>query len=196
MTMDNTVPRRPAHILNTGRRTAPASGKDLRWPTGFALLWLAAAAAGAAGVWCADHFTAAIERHLTMWVGATAPTSTLVMDPDEAVKLARGSLMRLGDAVRTGNYAVFRATASSAFQSHNSEHDLAVIFAWLQETNVSLLAAVDLEPDDLRPAVLEENRRLLLRGALGPGEHAINFDLLYEPETDAWQLFGVAIYKD
>jgi hypothetical protein len=194
MTMDHTVPHGPVDVLKSGRRAAPASGSDPSWSTGFVVLWLAAAAAGAVGVWCADNVNAAVERYLMMWAGATAPAS--IIEPDEAAKLARGSLMRLGDAVRTKNFAIFRATASSAFQSQNSEQDLAVIFAWLKQENVSLSAAADLAPDVMQPAILEENRRLLLRGALQDGEQSLNFDLLYEPEADAWQLFGVAIYRD
>lgn len=174
-------------------RPGQAQVRHQVWPFGFALLWATAVIVGAGGVLLASHLEIGLPTQF-MRAGAVAPAA--IIEPEEAVSLVRRSLLRLDDAIRTGNYAVFRATASPAFQTNNSEQDLATIFSWVRDSNMSLAAASDLRSSALQPAALEQDRHLMLRGVLADSDQTLNFDLLYEPESDGWCLFGVAIYRD
>lgn len=119
-----------------------------------------------------------------------------VVAPAIAVSLARTALLRLDDANRTGNYAVFRDAAAPAFQSINTATGLGGIFAWLREQRISLAGAALLEPGDMSRPDMEPGGILHLRGTLPAEAEAVSFDLLFQKMSGEWRLFGIAVYRE
>lgn len=184
-------PSRPA-FLRTAKLAPPHPRRQLP-ALGLALLWALAAVSGSSFVLLMDQTS---NLHLELF-GAADSQSTPgdVMDRAQAAALARVVLMRLDDANRTGNYAVFQEMATPSFKTMNSAADLQRIFAWLRAEQHALSSAAWLAPSSLRPVVMEKGELLHIRGMLPGAANALNFDLLLQQSNGDWLVFGVAIYR-
>ena len=172
------------------RPTFQRSGGSLLGFLAFAVL---AATSGATAVLVLHHL---IDRAYPGAELSSVAGPGEVVAPATAVSLARCALLRLDDANRTGNYAVFRDAASPAFQSINTATGLGGIFGWLREQRISLAGAALLEPGDLGRPDMEPGGILHLRGTLAAEPEAVSFDLLFQKITGEWRLFGIAVYRE
>jgi hypothetical protein len=175
------------------QRRVAAPIEERLWSFGFLSLWLFAVTIGALGL------LILLKTEFNLPAGpppAGTSAATTIIHPNEAMHLVKAELSRLGDAIRTGDYAMFRGMASSAFQANSTEYDLSRIFALIATSDISLAAASDINTGNLQPAILEQDNRLLLRGRADEGTAPHNFDLLFEIENGYWRLFGVTIYRD
>ena len=201
--LDATPQSLPAQFLKPlapasrpGRREAEPKG--LLPSLGLAVLWALAAVSGSAFVLLMDQMPISLgSRFASARIdgGSAEPIGR-----GTAVALARTVLLRLDDANRTGNYAIFRDTSSAAFQSMNGVDDLARIFAWLREQRVSLAPAALLEPGLLSPTVMEKGGIVHIRGSVPDKIGGLNFDLLFQDPAQPgmaadWRLFGIALYR-
>lgn len=127
--------------------------------------------------------------------GKAAPAQAAAqpaVSAQEALYLVRSSLLTLNDANKSGNYSVLRDLAAPRFQAANSSADLARIFTDLRERKFDLFGVLLIVPRFHAPPRIE-NGMLRLRGAFPTAPLEIDFDLLFEKESGAWRLFGIAV---
>jgi hypothetical protein len=75
------------------------------------------------------------------------PAKARVQVPlDQALLLVRSTLLTLNDANHSGNYTVLRDLASQEFQAKNTSADLALVFAEMRKSNLSLFSVTLLSP--------------------------------------------------
>jgi hypothetical protein len=160
---------------------------------GLALLWALAAVSGSSFVLMMDQ---AQFRPSFLAVGESYnTTSSEAIARPLAAAMARTALLRLDDASRASNFAVFRDRAAASFQKMNSADDLQRIFGWLREHNVSLATAATLDPATLSPSVMEKGDILHVRGSLRDDGQELSFDVLFQQEGGTWKVFGIAVYR-
>lgn len=153
---------------------------------------LAVAVATAIGV------TLLLEEIPQSWPQAWVQRSLRTADPaqrerEQAVFLVRSTLMAVGDANRTGNYAVLRDLAAPPFQSANSPANLASVFAGLRQSGLDLRRAAMAEPHfDGQPAVGADGV-LRMRGRLAGPLADVAFALAYVTVADDWRLIEITI---
>jgi hypothetical protein len=182
---------RPA-FLRTAAQAPPHPRRQLP-AFGLALLWALAAVSGSSFVLLMDQ---ASNLHLELFGAADSQSEPGDgMDRAHAAALARVVLMRLDDANRTGNYAVFHEMAAPSFKAMNSAADLQRIFAWLRTDQHALSSAAWLGPSSLSPVVMEKGELLHVRGMLPGVPSALTFDLLLQQSNGDWLVFGVALYR-
>ena len=180
--------------LLSGARAPPPRPRSRPIVTGrLAMLWLLAAATGSgvvqiamprAGTMIGDMVTGSVDR----------PPAE-IMARDEAVALSRLVLLRLDDANRSGNYAVFRDLAAPSFQKMNSTADLERIFSWLKQEGVVLAPAALLDDQSLQPVTREKNDLVHIRGVVPNIPRGLGFDLLLQRAAGEWLVFGIAVYR-
>ena len=125
-------------------------------------------------------------------VATTAP-DLAVPSPENTIILIRSTLLRLNDAMRSGNYTVFRDLAAPSFRDANNAGRLYQIFADLSARRIDLSATAILAPKLPQPPSIDQNNRLHIGGYF-PGEPVqINFDLLFEAVANQWRLFGISV---
>ena len=181
--------------LTRPEKMLPPAGRHLTPTAGLAFAWMLAALTGALIVQAVDPAADRVRAHFLTATSADLPVEPI--DRAEAVALSRAVLLRLDDANRTGNYAVFREMSAPAFQAINSANDLQRIFGWLREQGQSLASAASLDADALRPSVLEKGGFLHVRGAMPGVPGGLSFDLLLQqsPGDSHWRVFGIAVYR-
>jgi hypothetical protein len=160
---------------------------------GLALLWALAAVSGSSFVLMMEQ--AQFRPGFSAAGASFKSTSSEAIARPLAAAMARTVLLRLDDASRAGNFAVFRDRAAASFQKMNSTDDLQRIFGWLREHNVSLAAAATLDPNMLSPPVMEKGQILHVRGTLPDEGQELSFDVLFQHEGGTWKVFGIAVYR-
>lgn len=186
--------RRPVRSdLVASEKPAPSARRRQGPASRLVLAWILAACTG----------SMIVQAVLPVANGTLVPLATGSIDrkPPEpidrlaAVALSRAVLLRLDDASRTGNYAVFRDMAAPAFQAMNSAADLERIFAWMRNDGLKLTSAAALDAASLRPTTMEKGGILHVRGALPDIPGGLSFDLLMQQSTGEWRVFGIAVYR-
>ena len=127
--------------------------------------------------------------------GNTAPAAPqpVVPSPENTVILIRSTLLRLNDAMHSGNYTVLRDLAAPSLRDANTAGRLYQIFSALSAKGIDLSAAAILAPKLPQPPSIDQNKRLHISGYF-PGEPVqINFDLLFEAVANQWRLFGISV---
>jgi len=124
---------------------------------------------------------------------SVAQTPLQVPDANGLTILARTTIVALNHANRSGNYTVFRALASPAFQQTNTPAKLAGIFANLRSPDLDFGPIVLFNPKFTKPPALNPQRLLRLTGYFPTSPLRINFDLVYQRVGERWQLFGIAV---
>ena len=131
------------------------------------------------------------------WAPAQSKQTTAadfaVPSAESIVIMTRTVLLGLNDAVRTGNYTVFRDVASPSFREANSVRRLRQIFSSLSAQGMDL-AAVAILPFNLPQApAIDQNKRLHILGYF-PGEPIqLNFELVFEAVANQWRLYGISV---
>lgn len=183
-----------AGLQTDGEPSTPRRTRSGRQPSfGLATSWMLAAIVGSVIVQIAPPLAHETIDQLT--TGSIERLSPEPIDRKQAVALARAALLRLDDANRTGNYAVFCDMAAPDFKRINSPADLERIFAWLRNDGLALTSAAALEATSLQPTVLEKNGILHVRGALPGIPGGLGFDLLLQRAANEWLIFGIAVYR-
>lgn len=158
---------------------------------GFALFVLLAALSGASAV--------LMMHQLGVWPDQRFETAALpeaAVERAAALARARSVLMRLDDANRSGNYAVFRDMAAPGFQQINSAEDLARIFGWLRKEKVRLQSAPGLLDRSLKIETIEPQGLLRYTGLAATNGAPVNFDLIFQESGGDWRLFGIAVFRE
>ncbi len=107
--------------------------------------------------------------------------------------LIRATLLRLNDALSSGNYTVMRDLAAPSFAQANSAGRLYQIFANLSARGVELAAVAILPPQLPETPSIDPNGRLRIKGYF-PGQPVqIDFDMQFEVVNQRWRLFALSV---
>lgn len=123
---------------------------------------------------------------------ATAETPK-IPDPYKLNMLIRTTLIALNHANRTGNYTVLRDLSAPAFARTNDAAKLAEIFAKLRKRGLDISPILFFQPKLRGPAKLTDNGLLRLTGYFETKPEQISFDMLFQPVSGNWLLFGLAV---
>ena len=107
--------------------------------------------------------------------------------------LVRSTLLALNDANRTGNYTVLRDLSAPSMRERVTAADLATVFAALRKSNLDLGMAALAAPELDGPPMLDQARRLVLKGEYATQPNRVVFELVFEPVGGHWRLFDVMI---
>jgi hypothetical protein len=122
------------------------------------------------------------------------PAKARVQVPlDQALLLVRSTLLTLNDANHSGNYTVLRDLASQEFQAKNTSADLALVFAEMRKSNLSLFSVMLLSPQLSAAPDIDAEGRLRISGYVLTSPQQVKFDLLYESSSRKWKLLNINI---
>lgn len=107
--------------------------------------------------------------------------------------LIRNSVIALNQANLTGNYTVLRDLAAPGFRATNSAASLAIAFTNLRNKKADLGAVVLLPPKLTAKPGFDSAGRLVLRGYFPSKPAQVQFQLVYQPVSGKWRLFGIAV---
>jgi len=124
---------------------------------------------------------------------AQPPAGALPISNEQALYLARSTLLRLNDANRSGNYTVLRDLAAPDFQAKNTAADLAQSFTDLRRRNFDLFGAALLAPQFSVLPALDASGKLRLKGSFPTRPLRIEFDLLFQSVGGRWRLYGISV---
>ncbi|PDQ22480.1 hypothetical protein CN311_03570 [Mesorhizobium sanjuanii] len=114
------------------------------------------------------------------------------IDRNGVLILTRSALLALDQANKTGNYTVLRDLGSPHFQT-NSAAQLGDIFANQRKQGVDFSAVAVLEPQLTLLPQIEPNGMLHMAGFFPSVPLQVNFELLFEPVSRQWKIFGVSV---
>lgn len=107
--------------------------------------------------------------------------------------LIRSTILRLNDALLTGNFTVMRDLAAPSFTQANSAGRLYQIFANLSAQGIDLSAVAILAPQLPETPAIDQKGRLRIKGHF-PGQPVqINFDMQFETVDRRWRLLALSI---
>lgn len=112
---------------------------------------------------------------------------------DQALLLARTTLLTLNDANRSGNYTVLRDLGSPEFQARNTAADLGLVFAEMRKSGLSLFSVLLLTPQLTSAPELDNDGRLRVSGFVPMRPQQVKFDLVYEQSGGQWKLLNLGI---
>ncbi len=123
-----------------------------------------------------------------------APARTKVHVPvDQALLLVRSTLLTLNDANQSGNYTVLRDLASREFQIRNTSADLALVFADMRRSNLSLFSVMLLSPQLSGTPDIDADGHLRISGYVPTSPQQVKFDLVFEASSRQWKLLSLNI---
>lgn len=114
-------------------------------------------------------------------------------DTDLVVILVRDAIAALNQANWTGNYTVLRDYASPNFAAVNDPARLAQIFQALREEKVNLAPVLVLPPTFTQADMIDNGKRLQVRGFFDSRPRRVNFYAIFEPVEDRWRIFGLSV---
>lgn len=180
-------------MVPAGRASRPPQHQRPIATGRLAMLWLLAAATGSIAVQMVMPRASMLMNDMV--TGSIGHGSMEPMSREQAVALSRAVLLRLDDASRTGNYAVFRDMAAPSFQKMNSQADLERIFNWLKREGVVLAPAALIEERSLQPVVREKTDLVHIRGVVPEIPGGLGFDIFLQRTSGEWLVFGIAVYR-
>ncbi len=124
---------------------------------------------------------------------ALAAQGNVVPKTEALLMMIRTTLIALNHANRTGNYTVLRDLAAPSFQATNNPARLGQIFAKLRAKNLDLSPIVLVSPQLLAKPAITAQGMLHIRGLFPTRPLQINFELLFQPVTGHWRLFGLSV---
>lgn len=123
-----------------------------------------------------------------------APARAKVQVPlDQALLLVRSTLLTLNDANHSGNYTVLRDLASQEFQARNTSADLALVFADMRRSNLSLFSVMLLSPQLSSAPEIDAEGRLRVAGYVPTSPQQVKFEVAYEASSRQWKLLSLNI---
>jgi hypothetical protein len=123
----------------------------------------------------------------------TAPAALQVPEPVALIVLIRTTLVALNQANQTGNYSVLRDIAAPAFQSSNTQAQLAVAFTSLRDQRLDISSIVAVTPELTEPPQIDKNGIMRLVGNFPTSPEQVNFQLAFQGINGGWRPIGMAI---
>jgi hypothetical protein len=108
--------------------------------------------------------------------------------------LIRTTIIAVNQANQTGNYTVLRELASPDFQQANSSARLAEIFGPLRKRKLDLSPVLFFDPKLVKPAAVDASGMLRLSGFFDTRPERVIFDMLFQPVSGNWRLFGISVF--
>jgi hypothetical protein len=142
-------------------------------------------------VW--PHTASAGDKDKAGPAAASAKAGPVLPDPDKIVLLIRTSLLTVNDAIQTGNFTVLRDKAAPSFRDGTTSVSLAKSLESLAQQRVDLSAVAIIAPQLTELPVLDDSRRLKLKGYFPGQPIGIGFDLTFEAVKGSWRLFALSI---
>lgn len=166
----------------------PYAGMRVKRP-----LWSAIAACALSALVIAGPLPSAHAQAKEKRVGQKAEVAHPAnIDRNGVLILTRSALLALDQANKTGNYTVLRDLGSPNFQA-NSAAQLGDIFANQRKQGLDFSAVAVLEPQLTVLPKIEPNGMLHLAGFFPSVPLQVNFELLFEPVSRQWKIFGVSV---
>ncbi len=103
------------------------------------------------------------------------------------------SVVALSQANLTGNFSVLHALGAPSFQKANTPAKLAEIFKNLRQQNIDLTPVILFSPILLREPVINAQGMLHLVGYYKTAPQQVHFELLFQPVSGQWRLFGISV---
>ena len=122
-----------------------------------------------------------------------SPSTVRPVAPIQALAITRQLLLRIDDAIRSGNYSVLRDLAAPNLRDTLTAADLAQLFAQLRQRNIELIAASVLEPVFSKAIVGRNGSEMLLEGFVPTSPATIQFSFVLRAAPAGWQLTGLNI---
>lgn len=114
------------------------------------------------------------------------------IDRNSVLILIRSTLLALDQANKTGNYTVLRDLGAPGFQA-NSAARLAEIFAKQRNEGLDLSGVVVIDPQLTLLPQIEASGMLRMAGFFPSVPTQVNFELLFQPVSGRWRLFGISV---
>jgi hypothetical protein len=121
------------------------------------------------------------------------PAERPVPPEGEAQALAKRTLLDLGTAVRTGDYAALQRTLSRRWQDEVSPEKLQEILHDLADKKADLGSEAEVKPVFDRPPTIDEKGWLVLEGHYPLPDRRVTFRLKYLYEDPAWKPVGFKV---
>ena len=115
------------------------------------------------------------------------------IDRNGVLILLRTTLLALDDANKTGNYTAFRDLAAPRFSAVNNAAKLGDIVAADRPEELDLSGVAVLDPQLTVLPEIDQNGMLRHRRKKTGHAKQVNFELLYQPITGQWRLFGISV---
>ena len=113
--------------------------------------------------------------------------------PEQMAMMIQTSVVALSQANLTGNFTVLHALGAPGFQQSNPPAKLAEIFKNLREQNIDLTPVILFSPVLLREPAINEQGMLHLVGYYKTAPQQVHFELLFQPVSGQWRLFGISV---
>jgi hypothetical protein len=113
--------------------------------------------------------------------------------PEQMAMLIQTAVVALSQANLTSNFSVLHALGAPGFQQANSPAKLAEVFKNLREQNIDLTPVILFSPVLLREPVITEQGMLHLVGYYKTTPQQVNFEVLFQPVSGQWRLFGISV---
>lgn len=136
--------------------------------------------------------TAALADQTIVRVGQPEQKARAVAAP-QATAIARLMLLRIDDALRSGNYSVLRDLAAPSLHDTVTPADLAILLAPLRDRRLELTAASVLDPVFTEAIVVSDGAKMRLMGYLPTAPQRISFEFVLHASGGMWLLSEVAI---
>ena len=124
---------------------------------------------------------------------APAETKLRVPPPEQMAMMIQTSVVALSQANLTGNFTVLHALGAPSFQKANTPTKLAEIFKTLRQRNIDLTPVILFSPILLREPVINAQGMLHLVGYYKTTPQQVHFELLFQPVSGQWRLFGISV---
>lgn len=121
-----------------------------------------------------------------------APAALAVPQAEALLALIRSAMAALDHANKTGNYSVLREIGGPGMQA-SSSGQLSNVFAPLRSSGADLLAALIVTPQLTQPPVIGPQGHLHLTGHFPTRPQQIAFQIVYQPVSSQWRLFGLTV---
>jgi hypothetical protein len=113
--------------------------------------------------------------------------------PEQMAMMIQTSVVALSQANLTGNFTVLHALGAPGFQQSNPPAKLAEIFKNLREQNIDLTPVILFSPVLLREPTVNAQGMLHLVGYYKTAPQQVHFELLFQPVSGQWRLFGMSV---
>ena len=122
-----------------------------------------------------------------------APAGLQIPEPVMLVIMIRNTLTALNQANLSGNYSVLRDISAPAFQTQNSQAQLAVAFTSLRDQQLDISSILAVTPELSEQPAIDQNGVLKLVGFFPTEPLRVNFQLAFQASGGMWRPIGMAI---
>lgn len=105
--------------------------------------------------------------------------------------LVRTTLLSFNDALKTGNFSIFRDLIAPSVREQNSALQLFKTYAHLIDRKLDLSAVAILEPKYSPAPLIDASGRLIVSGSYPGPKLTIKFSIAYELVARRWKIYGL-----